>query len=45
MNPSKKLVGKNLSSSSFMEGIDHLKKNLYNTNDKIMDVVIRVSFA
>jgi len=30
MNPSKKLVGKNLSSSSVMEGTDHLKKNLNN---------------
>jgi len=30
MNPSKKLVGKNFSSSSIMEGTDHLKKNLDN---------------
>jgi hypothetical protein len=30
MNPSKKLAGKNLSSSSVMEGIDHLKKEFDN---------------
>jgi hypothetical protein len=30
MNPFKKLVRKNLSSSLIMEGIDHLGKNLDN---------------
>jgi hypothetical protein len=30
MNPSEKLVGKNLSSSSIMEEINHLEKNLDN---------------
>jgi hypothetical protein len=44
MNPSKNLIGKNLSSSSIMEGIYHLMKNL--NNILTMDVVmIRASFA
>jgi hypothetical protein len=30
MNPSKKLVGKNFSSSLIMEGTNHLKENLDN---------------
>jgi hypothetical protein len=30
MNPSKKLVGKNFSSSLIIERIDHLRKNLDN---------------
>jgi hypothetical protein len=40
MNPSKKFVGKNISSSSIMEGFDHLKKNLNN-----ILTTIRASFA
>ncbi len=40
MNPFKKLTKKNLSSSLVMKGTDHLKKNLDNIYDKIMDVVV-----
>jgi hypothetical protein len=45
MNPSKKFVGKNFSSSLVMEEIDHLRKTLTIFNEKIMDVVTRASFA
>jgi hypothetical protein len=37
MNPFEKLGGKNLSSSSVMEGIDHLRKNLDNISQKNYD--------
>jgi hypothetical protein len=44
MKPSKNLVGKKLSSSSVMEGTNHLKKNP--NNILTMDVVvIGASFA
>jgi hypothetical protein len=44
MNPSKKLVAKNLSPSFVMEGTDHLKKN--HNNILTIDVaMIRASFA
>jgi hypothetical protein len=40
MKPSKKLVGKNSSSSSIIEGTNHLRKTLTTFYDKIMDVVV-----
>jgi hypothetical protein len=44
MNPSKKLVGKNLSSSLIMERTDHLKRKP--NNILTMDVVVMgASFA